>query len=142
MPTRPFPASQQPTGSRLLVVDDEVELLTALGETLSREGFEVVGATSGNEALTALREQPPFDLLLTDLMMPGLDGLALLKAALEIDPQLVGVMMTGQGTVQTAVDAMKVGAFDYVLKPFKLSAMLPVLTRAVGARRLRVENLQ
>jgi len=142
MPTRPFPASQQPTGSRLLVVDDEVELLTALGETLSREGFEVVGATSGNEALTALREQPPFDLLLTDLMMPGLDGLALLKAALEIDPQLVGVMMTGQGTVQTAVDAMKVGAFDYVLKPFKLSAMLPVLKRAVEARRLRVENLQ
>ncbi|MBF8283302.1 MAG: zraR 7, partial [Anaerolineales bacterium] len=142
MPTAPFPPSTQPAACRLLIVDDEVELLTVLSETLSREGFEVVGASSGSEALEVLREQPVFDLLLTDLMMPGLDGLALLKAALEIDPQLVGVMMTGQGTVQTAVDAMKVGAFDYVLKPFKLSAMLPVLTRAMEARRLRVENLQ
>jgi PAS domain S-box-containing protein/putative nucleotidyltransferase with HDIG domain len=140
MPTAP--SSPSPPNGRLLIVDDEYELMTVLSETLSREGFEVVGAGSGNEALEVLREQPPFDLLLTDLMMPGLDGLALLKAALDLDPQLVCVMMTGQGTVQTAVDAMKIGAFDYILKPFKLSAMLPVLTRAVGARRLRVENLQ
>src|SRR3989338_5917767 len=139
MPTAPFPPVTLPAGGRLLIVDDEVELLTVLRETLSREGFEVVGAGAGNEALQVLREQPPFDLLLTDLMMPGLDGLGLLKAALDLDPQLVCVMMTGQGTVQTAVDAMKVGAFDYILKPFKLSAVLPVLTRAVGARRLRVE---
>ena len=61
---------------------------------------------------------------------------------MEIDPNLVGVMMTGQGTVQTAVEAMKIGAFDYILKPFKLADLTPVINRAMGVRRLRLENLQ
>ena len=75
-------------------------------------------------------------------MMPEMDGIALIKAALEIDPHLVAIMMTGQGTIQTAVDAMKVGAFDYVLKPFRLQTLMPVLTRAMNTRHLRLENLQ
>ena len=83
-----------------------------------------------------------FDVLLTDLMMPGMDGIELLAAALELDPDLVGVMMTGHGTVGTAVDAMKVGALDYILKPFNLSAIRPVLARAVDVRRLRLENIR
>ena len=79
---------------------------------------------------------------MSDLMMPEMDGVALLGRALEIDQNLVCIIMTGQGTIQTAVDAMKVGAFDYVLKPFRLQALLPVLTRAINVRRLRQENLQ
>ncbi len=97
------------------------------------------GATSADDALDALRAKP-FDLLFTDLMMPGMDGIQLLRAALEIDPDLVGIIMTGQGSVPTAVEAMKVGAFDYLLKPFKLQAVLPVLARALEVRRLRVDN--
>ena len=69
-----------------------------------------------------------------------MDGIQLLKAALEIDPDLVGIIMTGQGSIPTAVEAMKIGAFDYLLKPFKLQAVLPVLDRAMEVRRLRVDN--
>lgn len=126
---------------QILIVDDEVELKNALVETLSAQGYEVVGYTSGKDALESLREQN-FDVLLSDLMMPDMDGIALLREALQIDPHLVGIVMTGQGTIQTAVDAMKVGAFDYVLKPFRLQALLPTLTRAINSRRLHQENLQ
>src|SRR5450756_630724 len=126
---------------RILVVDDETELMTALCESLNAHGYDVVGFPSGKEALATLSERGS-DLLLTDLMMPEMDGISLLRQALEIDPHLIGIMMTGQGTVQTAVEAMKIGAFDYVLKPFRLAAMLPVLDRAMEVRRLRMENVQ
>jgi DNA-binding NtrC family response regulator len=126
---------------RLLVVDDEVELMYALRDTLGDQGFAVTGVTNGADALAAMRTAP-FDLLLSDLMMPGMDGIQLLTAAREIDPDLVGIIMTGQGSVPTAVAAMKVGAFDYLLKPFKLQSVLPVLMRAMEVRRLRVDNRQ
>jgi DNA-binding NtrC family response regulator len=122
-------------------VDDEVELKNALCETLADEGYETVGAGSGPEGLHALARQE-FDLLLSDLMMPGMDGLQLLRKALEIDPNLVAIIMTGQGTISSAVEAMKLGAFDYVLKPFDLKTMLPILARAMDVRRLRMENVR
>jgi PAS domain S-box-containing protein len=126
---------------KIIVVDDEPELKSILVQALSAQGFEVLGCSSGQQALAELR-QKEFDVLLTDLMMPEMDGIALLEAALTVDPHLIGIMMTGQGTIQTAVDAMKIGAFDYVLKPFRLQTLLPVLTRAINTRRLRMENLQ
>jgi DNA-binding NtrC family response regulator len=126
---------------RLLVVDDEIELMDALRETLAGQGYETAGATSGAEGLRLLADGD-FDILLSDLMMPGMDGIDLLKRALEIDPDLIGVIMTGQGTVPTAVEAMKAGAFDYLLKPFKLPAVLPVLERAMAVRRLKQENVR
>jgi PAS domain S-box-containing protein len=130
-----------PRLGRILIVDDEVELMTALCETLAEQGYEVVGKSSPGEALAFLQAED-VDLLLCDLMMPEMDGIALLRAALDVDPCLVGIIMTGQGTIQTAVDAMKVGAFDYVLKPFRLHVLLPVLARALGIRQLRMENMQ
>ena len=126
---------------QILVVDDEVELKNALVEMLNAQGYDALGCTSGAAALAALRTQN-FDVLLSDLMMPGMDGVTLLGRALEIDQHLVCIIMTGQGTIQTAVEAMQVGAFDYVLKPFRLQALLPVLTRAINVRRLNQENLQ
>lgn len=126
---------------KVLIVDDEVELKNVLVEALVSHGYDAVGFTSGADALAALRKQS-FDVLVTDLMMPGMDGIALLREGLQIDPHLVAIVMTGQGTIQTAVDAMKVGAFDYVLKPFRLQTMLPVLTRAMNTRHIRLENLQ
>ena len=134
-------ASPNPSQGNILVVDDEPELKTILVESILKQGYEVTGCSSAVKALAAMREQN-FDLLLTDLMMPEMDGIALLRATLEIDPHVVGIMMTGQGTIQTAVDAMKLGAFDYVLKPFRMQTLMPVLTRAMNVRHLRLENVQ
>lgn len=89
---------------RLLIVDDEVELKNALCETLADEGYETTGASSGAEGLKALAKQD-FDVLLSDLMMPGMDGIHLLRQALATDPNLVGIIMTGQGTIPSAIEA-------------------------------------
>ncbi|TLY66274.1 MAG: response regulator [Gammaproteobacteria bacterium] len=131
--------------ARLLVVDDESAQVIALCRTLAAEGYATTGAGSGPEALCALRTAAPdrataFDVLVTDLMMPDMDGIALLRAAQGIDPDLVGLVMTGHGTVDTAVAAMKSGALDYILKPFNLRTIIPVLSRALAVRRLRLEN--
>ncbi|HEY6922713.1 MAG TPA: response regulator [Steroidobacteraceae bacterium] len=127
--------------ARLLIVDDEEALMTALCHTLKVEGYAVTGFTSAREALARLRERQ-FDVLLTDMMMPEMDGIALLQAAQDIDPALVGIVMTGRATIDTAVQALRGGALDYVLKPFRLNNLLPVLTRALETRRLRTENIQ
>lgn len=127
--------------ARVLVVDDEAALVAALCETLSDQHYETRGFTSAREALAALRESP-FDVLLADLSMPEMDGVALLKAALEVDPDVVGVIMTGQGTVRTAVEAMRLGADNYILKPFKLNTLVPVIARAAQMHRLRSENIR
>ena len=128
-----------PPLARLLIVDDEAAQVTALCQTLRAEGYVTTGAESATQALELLR-QSTFDILITDLTMPGLDGISLLRAAREIDSCLVGIMMTGHGTIDTAVEAMKIGAFDYILKPFNLSGIVPVLSRATALRRLHAEN--
>jgi len=125
--------------NRLLVVDDEAALLEALCHTLQDEGYSVKGFTGTGAALAALRAGA-FDIVLTDLTMPGMDGIAFLNAAREIDPALVGIVMTGHGTITTAVDAMKAGALDYILKPFDLRVILRVLARTQAMLRLRREN--
>ncbi|HVL12413.1 MAG TPA: sigma-54 dependent transcriptional regulator [Gemmata sp.] len=129
------------TRGSVLVVDDEVELMTALCESLAEQGFAVRGLSDPAAAPDALA-RCECDVLLTDLMMPGTDGIQLLRQALAIDPNLVGIITTGQGTIQTAVEAMKSGAFDYVLKPFRMQQILPVLDRAMELRRLRLENVR
>ena len=107
--------------------------------TLENEGYAPTGVYSAAEALSALRASR-FDILITDLHMPGMDGLALLNAAQALDGYLVSVVMTGHGTIDTAIEAMKRGALDYILKPFNLATILPVLSRAVAVQRLRAEN--
>jgi signal transduction histidine kinase/FixJ family two-component response regulator len=126
---------------RLLIVDDEAPHMEALCSTLQQEGYVTRGFTLGHEATAALRAES-YDLLLTDLMMPQIDGIALLRACREIDPDLACIVMTGHGTIATAVDALKAGAIDYVLKPFKVNSILPVLARALAMRGLQLENIQ
>lgn len=133
--------SNPPPRGRLLVVDDEVELMKALTESLSEQGFQIQGLSDPAAVPEAVRTGE-FDVLLSDLMMPGTDGIQLLREVLKLDPNLVGIIMTGQGTIQTAVEAMKAGAFDYILKPFRLQQVLPVLDRAMEVRRLRLENVR
>ncbi len=125
--------------ARVLVVDDEIAQVEALCNTLQEQGYEVLGCNRAEDGLAALRYRS-FDLLLSDLMMPGMDGIELMRQAQAFDASLVTVIMTGAGTIDTAVQAMRSGALDYVLKPFKLSVVLPVLERCLAVRRLRVEN--
>jgi len=129
------------TRARILVVDDEAPQMQALCHTLPNYGYQAVGFMNGEAALAELR-QTRYELLLADLMMPGMDGIALWQAAQKIDPDLVGIIMTGAGTIATAVEAMKAGALDYILKPFNLSMIIPALERALAVRRLRLENVE
>jgi two-component system sensor histidine kinase/response regulator len=124
---------------RLLIVDDEESQIKALCALLRKHGYETVGFSSAKAGLDALR-QSKFDLLLFDLGRPEIDAISLLRSALEIDPDLVGVIMTGQGTIETAAEAMKTGAIDFIQKPFKSTDVLLVLSRALAIRQLRVEN--
>lgn len=125
----------------ILIVDDDASIVTALCQTLPENGYRTQGCTSGAEALNVLR-QAECDVLLCDLMMPKMDGIMLTRAALEIDPNLIGVVLTGQGALATAVEALPSGAFDYIEKPPRLSVLLPLLSRSMHVRRLRNENVQ
>src|SRR5437763_16367873 len=122
--------TQLKPNARVLVVDDEQDLMLAVVTALELDDYEVAGFGSSKAALAALRASK-FDVLVTDLMMPELDGIALLRAGLELDPNLVGLIMTGQGTVSTAVEALKLGAFDYIPKPFNLQTLLLSLERGL-----------
>lgn len=126
---------------RILIVDDDPLQARALTESLRAFGYAPTSCATAEEALDALRATA-YDILLSDLVMPGMGGVELLLQATKIDPQLVGILMTGRGTIETAVNAMKAGALDYILKPINLPQVLPVLSRAAAVRRLRLENLQ
>src|SRR5687768_13891417 len=102
----------KPTG-RILIVDDDAGVVSALTKLLTRQGFETRGCSTSSEALSVLR-QIDYDVLLSDLMMPDINGIMLLRSALAIDPNLIGIVMTGHGEIHTAVEAMRSGAFDYV----------------------------
>jgi len=115
--------------------------MRALCDTLSVEGYVTRGFSSARDALMAIRPGQ-FDLLLTDLMMPEMDGITLINAARKIDETLGAIVMTGHGTIDTAVQAMQRGALDYILKPFKLNVILPVISRALDVQRLRRENAE
>ena len=127
------------TPTRLLIVDDEVAQVQALCETLTAEGYSTTGFTSVAQALDALHAGK-FDIVLTDLTMPQMDGIAFLRAVNRIDPDVVGIVMTGNGTIATAVEAMKAGALDYILRPFNLSVILRMLARTQAMQRLRRDN--
>lgn len=127
------------TRGRLLVVDDETAQMQALCDTLTLEGYSVQGFDSPRAALDAL--QPgQYDLLLSDLMMPAMDGLELIAAVRATDPAIGCIIMTGHGTIDTAVQSMQGGAYDYILKPFRLNVILAVVARALDLQKLRREN--
>lgn len=126
---------------RIMIVDDDTGITDMLSIMLDAKGYKTKSFNSGAEAIEILKDQE-FDLLITDLEMPDMNGIELLRAGIEIDPNLTCIVMTGSGSVETAVEAMKTGAFDYILKPFKISYLLPVLTRAMHVRKLRTENMQ
>jgi len=126
--------------ARVLVVDDEPELRQALGKLLTRNGYEVLGAGDGEEALMTLR-QDEVHLVLTDLIMPRMGGLDLLKTGKVLSPGTEFVVITGHGTIEAAVDAMKLGAYDFIEKPFTSAVTLKTVHKALEKQRLLAENL-
>jgi response regulator RpfG family c-di-GMP phosphodiesterase len=126
---------------RVLVVDDEKFIRDILADFLSLEGYRVCTAQDGSAAITEL-QNAPYDLVITDLKMPKLGGLDLLKEISTCYPETLTVIMTGFGTVETAIDAMKQGAYDYILKPFKAEEIVHIVQRGIEKRRLAAENLR
>ena len=126
---------------RILVVDDDQSLREFLAITLSREGFEVETAASGPAALEKVAEVP-IDLALVDLKMPGMDGLETLRRLKEANETISVVIVTAFSTTTTAIQALKEGAYDYLIKPFKVDELKLVVQKALEERRLRWENLR
>ncbi len=121
--------------SRILVVDDERGILSAFEEILAAEGYDVVTTRHGEAAINQLRAEP-IDLVVMDICLPGMNGLEALQRMREDHPKLPVIIMTGQGTMETAVEATKRGAFDYQVKPLDPSQMLATIERALEGARL------
>ena len=130
--TRPTPRA------RVLVVEDEAYVRDSLTEILRERGYEIVEAGTVGEAVRVLA-QAPIDVVLTDFRLPGADGLALVKQVQASSPDVPVVVLTGQGTIASAVECLKSGASDYLLKPADPEALEVALERALAGRALRRE---
>src|SRR5512133_2907918 len=132
------------TIERVLVVDDDEALLSLMGLSLRRRGYQVEQAGDGFSAMKVIASQPPFSVLLTDLMMPGMSGLELLREARKLDEHIEVVVVTAAPDLESAILAMRAdGAYDYLLKPFEsMSQLLLAVERAASQRRLLIEREQ
>jgi two-component system, NtrC family, response regulator PilR len=126
--------------ARVLVVDDEKSMRDLLSITLEKEGYDVLTAAGGEPAIEALHRET-MDVVITDLRMPKVDGLQVLRAAKEISPDTAVIVITAVASTETAVEAMKLGAYDYITKPFKLDEVNLIVRNALERKRLRDENL-
>jgi two-component system response regulator AtoC len=125
-----------PERKQVLIVDDEPNLRKILSAQLTRDGYDVLTAEDGEQGLQHLRDHH-IDLVITDLKMPKVDGMTLLKKALEEEPELPVVLVTAHGTIDTAVEALKSGAFDFVTKPFDKDEVRQIVAKALRTRELR-----
>jgi two-component system response regulator PilR (NtrC family) len=126
--------------SKILVVDDEQSMRDFLAIMLKKEGHDVVTAENGTHALKAIQAEI-FDLVISDVKMPGIDGIGVLKTTKEISPETVVIMITAYATAETAVEAMKLGASDYIIKPFKIDELKLIINNSLEKRHLRKENI-
>src|ERR1700760_1822877 len=126
---------------RVLVVDDEKVIREILSDFLTMEGYVVRAVEDGDAALREL-ERRSYNLVISDLKMPGMGGLELLERIDELKANVLTVSMTGFGTVETAIEAMKKGAYDYILKPFKIEEVVHVVERGLDRQRLKSENIR
>src|SRR5438067_9415713 len=126
---------------RLLIVEDKESLASMLKETVESEGLEADVAANGTEAINRIASGRRYFAVVTDLRMPGADGIAVLRQVKESDPECPVIVMTGFGTIDNAVEAMRLGAFDFVQKPVDVDHLLLLLRRCLEHRQLRHENL-
>ncbi len=133
---------------RILVVDDEAAERITLGEVLRLEGYYTSLAASGEQALAMVRQEPPFDLAILDLRLPGMDGLQVLEGIRRLSADTIVILITGYGTLETAVQALRKGAYDFLLKPCPVNEVLAAVRRALSEvstgrqRRLLMTQLQ
>ena len=125
----------------ILIIDDEKDIRTALSGILEDEGYQVLNAESGVEGIDCARHELP-DLILLDIWMPGMDGLETLEKLKEHLPQVTVIMISGHGTIETAVRATKLGAFDFIEKPLSLEKILISVANALQLQKLKVENAE
>lgn len=123
------------------IIDDEPIIFEVLQDLLTSEGYEVEISTNGEEALEKYKSQE-FDLTLLDLLMPGIDGIEVLKRLKMMDPSAVVIIITAYASIESAISAMKIGAFDYIQKPFKHNELLLIVQRAIALKKLQEENLR
>jgi len=123
----------------LLIVEDEAPLREVIAEQLVDRGFVVEQVGTGEQALERLSAFA-FDILIADLHLPGIDGSTVVEKAVALYPDLIGIIITGYGTVKTAVEAIKRGAADFITKPFQFESLMHVLSTALEQRRLKSEN--
>jgi DNA-binding NtrC family response regulator len=116
---------------RVLVVDDEFEMAAVIADELGDRGYSVLALRTGREAIERLRHEP-CDVLITDLRMPDVDGLRLLRVSRGLDPSRPVIVMTGHGAIDTAIEADRQGAYHYLTKPFSLSTLVHLLEAALG----------
>src|SRR5271169_1701459 len=127
------------TQGKLLIVDDELSVRDSLGKWFREEGYEVTTTENASDALTKLAEQR-WDAALVDIKMHGTDGIELQRRMHEVDPELIVIMMTGYASVETAVAALKNGAYDYVSKPFDPDDIAHTIHNALAHKRPQQEN--
>jgi DNA-binding NtrC family response regulator len=125
--------------ARLLVVDDEARFVETLSKRLTARGFYVDGAPSGEQAL-ALLESRPFDVVILDVRMPGMNGLDTLRAIRKLQPLVKVILLSGHASINSAVEGMRLGATDYLLKPADLDDLLARVEAAVEKKRLEEEQ--
>jgi DNA-binding NtrC family response regulator len=128
------------SNEKILVIDDSPEILTLFSEYLKAEGYEVDTSADGSAGIEMI-EKKFYDLIVTDLKMPGVDGMKVLEFAMNRSPDSLCIILTGYGTVKNAVEAIKLGAFDYLTKPVKMDEILVTLKRALEYRNLKMENI-
>ena len=126
---------------RILIVDDEESIREFLEIMLRREKYEVATASSAKKALKIL-EKENFDMVITDIQMPEMNGIELLGKIKDTDPDTVVIMVTAYGSTESAVEAMKLGAYDYITKPFKIDELKIIIKNALSANTLKQENIQ
>lgn len=129
-----------PSKAKILVVDDEIYICNIIQEMLSSDDNEVLTTNLPQEALRILKNQP-VDLVLTDLIMGDKSGVDILKSALEISQDIVVILMTGQPAIENAISVLKMGAYDYLIKPFTLESLRATIRRGLEKQNLYRENI-
>jgi len=126
---------------RVLVVDDEQDFVETLVNRLNRRNIDTTGAGSGEEAVVRVRQQP-YDAVILDLKMPGMDGIETMREIKRIQPLIEVILLTGHGSMESSIEGMQLGAFDYVLKPIKLEEVMIKLAEAFKRKDLHEQKIR